>query len=234
MSALDKIREFMTGPTIPASDDPKAPLINQVASVADPLAPPVILGAIKTPALRAAFGPRVREILDDPPALEKFAPLMKTTRDVRAQYVQDGKVIGNSRFDKYLGELPPEGTWAVDDVPGIHGREVAQLKRVDPKSLTPTENLPERMEDARRYAEWMKQGNRAPPLSVIETEKGNLHIIDGHRRWNAAQMAGQDVEAWIHPTGPHPGGLAAYGQTEPMRVGMTLEMLRDLLAKGTQ
>jgi hypothetical protein len=132
------------------------------------------------------------------------------------------------------------GMWMVDDgYKGIYGREIAQLRELDPNTLQLTESdytkppaetnweSPGRGDDARRYAEWMQQGLTPPPITVVETEAGNLRVTDGHRRTAAAKLSGQKILAWVWPAMDHPRGLrqnnGEAGLGPVLRVGLTYE-----------
>lgn len=188
---------------------------------------PGMAAPITVPALRRALTARTAELADNPPTdLAGFVPMAEFQKRYISQY---SKAKGtNSRFDK-SAETLPSGTWVIDDMNGIHGREIGYVADVDPNLLKPSEDLPERLGDAARYAEWNREGHRPPPVTAMETDKGSYVLSDGHRRRIAALRSGSTVPAVIWPTGPHPKGLIAAGETEPMRVGLTFEMLQELL-----
>lgn len=155
---------------------------------------------------------------------------------LRAPYVQGDEVIASSRETPFEGELPPVGTWRIESTRGLYGREVAQLREVSidtlqlPELDTRGQLDPVKRGDDARYAEWIREGRRAPGIEVVQTDKGGLRVVDGHRRVLAAKLAGHDtIEAWVWPTMPHPQGLretSEHGLGQVMRVGATLEGLR--------
>ena len=149
-------------------------------------------------------------------------------------YVQDGVVTANSRMVPNMENFPPVGSWRIAEVKGIHGREIEQLVELPIASLRLGEldsrgRLdPTKRGDDERYAEWLKEGKRAPPIQIVQTESGQLSVIDGHRRALAAQQAGrQTVEAWVNYAVPIPdGGRINSDPSKPLiRTGMTFEML---------
>lgn len=128
--------------------------------------------------------------------------------------------------------IPPVGTWMIDHVPTIHGREIAVLCRLPIAALRFTEvdsngQLdPTKRADVPRYADWIKEGKRAIPIQVVVTAKGGLNVVDGHRRCFAHLLAGVDtIEAWVWPSMPHPEGLQENGNGPIMSVGLTFEHL---------
>lgn len=124
-----------------------------------------------------------------------------------------------------------EGQWLIDDkFKGIYGHEIAQLRSLDPASLQLMEedyttgvNWEGRGDDARRYAGWIRQGLTPPPITVLETERGRMRVMDGHRRVAAAKLTGTQVLAWVWPAMDHPKGLIDQGTMKVMRVGLTYE-----------
>lgn len=133
------------------------------------------------------------------------------------------------------------GQWLIDDgMKGLYGHEIAQLRKFDytqirrlgdewqPGDVTMSEDLVEwnqqgRGDHATRYAEWMESGLTAPPVTIIETDKGTFKITDGHRRANAAIMAKQPLYAWVWPAMQHPRGLLDSSTGKTQVVGMTYE-----------
>lgn len=183
---------------------------------------------IRDPRLISAFTPKMRELLNDPPtSLEGFTPMSEFRNRYRSQYQGEAAGTRNSRFDPSTETLAP-GTWVIDDLKGIHGREIGYSTRIDPGPVQISEFLPERADDVARYAEWNRAGMEPPPVSALETDKGALKIGDGHRRRLAAIESGSQLPAVVWPTGPHPQGLSEFGKTDPMRVGLTYEMIEAL------
>lgn len=113
----------------------------------------------------------------------------------------------------------PIGVWMLDDFVGLHGREISQLRLLEPSVLLVSEDTGAgKRGDVARYAEWLRQGLVPPPITVVETWEGNLKISNGHRRALAATEAGVLVPAWVGPTVTLPSGS---------RVGLTLELARS-------
>ena len=116
------------------------------------------------------------------------------------------------------------GSWMRDDVvTGKYGHFIHQLREIDPKSAQPSEEMhPGKRADVQRYAEWMKQGHRAPPIMALEMDNGaGIRIVDGHRRAKAAELAGKPLRAWVNPAAH--SGLTDVGG-KPMEVGLTHEL----------
>ena len=98
------------------------------------------------------------------------------------------------------------GTWRYDDYANADGEhEVAQLRLLDPFTITPTEDLVEhnvegRRYDAERYASWISEGKIPPPIDVMETFSGKLQLPgDGHRRLYAYKLLNIPIPAWVYP-----------------------------------
>ena len=183
---------------------------------------------IKHPKLSRALSTRSAHLLDDPPArIEDFVPMSEFRKRYLSNYLKDGKVIANSTTVPSSDTLPA-GTWVIDDINGIHGREIGYVADVEPRTLDVSEVVPERIGDVERYAQWMREGKRPPPIDVVETDKGTYKVTEGHRRRRAALQASGTVPAIVWPTAPHPRGAVAYGESGPMRVALTWEILKAL------
>lgn len=111
MGALDKLREFLTGPTIPASEDSRAPLINQVASVRDPLQAPEIMGAMR--------------LVKEGPALDYLRQRLAAGVDKVTYPVK----TGGERYtlDFYPHSL--EGTHVIRDYPNVTASTMGDAQR---------------------------------------------------------------------------------------------------------
>ena len=134
---------------------------------------------------------------------------------------KDGQPL-SSRFQPYLGELPPVGSWRIDTAKLMDGRFIDYLMEMPidfliPKELDSAGKLnPTKRGDDERYAEWIKAGFRSIPIEVVQTDKGNFVITDGHRRYLAHKLAGKDtIEAWVSFTVQSPRGTP---------VGLTYEL----------
>jgi hypothetical protein len=124
---------------------------------------------------------------------------------------------------------PAIGTWRIDHVRGLYGREISVLVELDPHHLVDSELdsagrlLPERRPDAQRYEMWIKEGYRPPPVEVLETDRGELKVTDGHRRLVASRNAGATLLCWVSPSANVPSGtLDCNGK--PIKAGLTFEM----------
>lgn len=113
----------------------------------------------------------------------------------------------------------PLGAWMLDGFRGIHGREVSQLRLLDPAVLLVSEDTPPaKRSDVDRYATWWREGLTPPPITVVETWEGSLRVCNGHRRRLAALECGVLVPAWVGPTVTLRDGRKA---------GLTLEICQD-------
>jgi hypothetical protein len=134
---------------------------------------------------------------------------------------KDGQPL-SSRFQPYLGEFPPVGSWRIDNAKLMDGRFIDYLMEM-PIDLLISKELdsagkldPTKRGDDERYAEWIKAGFRSIPIEVVQTDKGNFVITDGHRRYLAHKLAGKDtIEAWVSFTLKSPRGTP---------VGLTYEL----------
>lgn len=163
-----------------------------------------------------------------PPLLEnEYLSLAKWRRDLRAPYLEgDGT---SSRHNRFRRAIPAVGTWRLDDLRGLHGREIAVLVDLDPLRLIGSELdvtgclLPDRRADAQRYEQWIRAGHRPPPVEVLETEAGQLKVTDGHRRLVASRNAGAVIQCWVSPTVDVPSGDSD-SNGQPIKTGLTFEM----------
>ena len=164
--------------------------------------------------------------------IAEFVQLSNYYRDYRSNYfTEDGRQIGSSRL---LPARPIEiqiGAWLIDDgFKGLHGREIEQLRLLDPAELEPSEDPKARRDDVERYYGWLQDGLTPPPIWVVESERGTLRITDGHRRWAASLRAGVQVPAWVSPIAELED-RDCLGQ--PIKTGLTHELsIRQALARG--
>lgn len=132
------------------------------------------------------------------------------------------------------GVLPPIGSWRISTYRGPYGRDIEKLVEVPIEELSlPELDAQGRLDttkagDDARYTEWIREGRRAPPIEVVQTERGTLVVLDGHRRVLAAKRLGRKtIEAWVSYAVPVPTGLHHDGdERKPfVRTGLTFEML---------
>jgi hypothetical protein len=107
---------------------------------------------------------------------------------------------------------------------------VEQLGAFNPKDLHPDEfdwENPEarlrdegRLKDAHRYADWIKAGHEPPPISVVQNDRGELRVTEGHRRLYASHLAGKPVKAWTSWAADHPDGRTDW-EGKPIKVGLS-------------
>ena len=147
---------------------------------------------------------------------------------IASQYVEGETKKASSREVPFAGELPPLGSWRIDPFKGIHGQEIEHLVKVKIADLSTPETAngldPMKRGDDVRYAQWLRDGLRAPPIEVVQREDGSLRVIDGHRRVLAAKQAGMDeIEAWVNYISPVADGrLGSNGK--PIMTGLTFEL----------
>ena len=155
-----------------------------------------------------------------------FIPMDVTRKMESSAYFVDGHLVKSSRLFPVPDYPLRAGVWRIDNFKGAYGREIEKLLLVSPRALVLTEedytkvNHEGRGEDAQRYAEWMRQGLVAPPVGVVETDKGNLSVTNGHRRVAAAIMAHKRILAWVSPR-MDIGMRTPEG--EPIYAGLTFE-----------
>ncbi len=164
-----------------------------------------------------------------------------------AEYIKWGDYYRNI-YGKYKGNtsissrttpvdqhaIPPVGSWRIADIKGAYGREIEQLVEIPLDRLKLTELdakgglEPAKAGDDARYAQWLREGKRPPPIEVVQTDTGELTVVDGHRRALAAKLAGRKtIEAWVSYAVPAPSGIRLNGRPDGpfVRVGLTYEML---------
>ena len=140
--------------------------------------------------------------------------------------------IRSSRLTPFTKPLPSPGTWRLEDMRLNYGREIAVLVHIDPTRIVGVELdsrgelTSDRRADAARYREWMLTGLRAPPVEIVETDTGNLNLVNGHRRLVAARQAAQTLLAWVSPTvNTGTGRLDCEGR--PIKTGLTYEIWQE-------
>ena len=177
--------------------------------------------------------PAKEEVSTEPPKdRAEYVPLEDTYKFESGHYLgPQGEQIASSRTTPQ-GPYPwKPGQWRIDSMNGLHGHEIDQLRELPVGDLTPTENPRDYMsgmgtnrgEDVDRYKGWMEEGKEPPPISVVETEGGQLKITNGHRRFFAAKELGRPtVQAWVSPTVDVPGKFDSNGK--PIKTGLTYEL----------
>ena len=166
-----------------------------------------------------------------PRALDEYVPLSDHYAWLREAYAE-GASPRTTRA--VYPELEP-GTWMLDDLHrGAYGRGIEELVEFQPRDLEPKEfswDDPKaelrhegKWHDVERYADWLRAGGSPPPISVVQTDRGDLRVTDGHRRLAAADLAGKPVRAWVSWVAPHPEGLCEAHSGRPIGVGLTHEL----------
>jgi hypothetical protein len=160
----------------------------------------------------------------------------------RAKYISSRDYF-NAMSEQYQGgaissrttpstvKVPEVGTWRVDDLNGVYGHNVEQLREIPLSELKPRELNekgqldPVKRGDDEKYAQWIKEGKQYPPIDVVEMEDGSLGIVDGHRRYLAAKLSGLNtIKAWVSDARPAPSGAKDAVSGKPHMVGLTYEM----------
>lgn len=166
---------------------------------------------------------------DDPGSLSEkdFIPMRKYIEQIRSEYIAQGKSSRHTPISQNLGLKV--GQWKIDEINGLFGREISQLREIDFNDLEHSEDLVDkniegRGDDSVRYSEWIKEGKTPPPIEVVETPDGRLKITDGHRRAKAFKLAGKKVLAWVSPVVDSPRGKDASGRQ--MKTGITYELAK--------
>lgn len=172
------------------------------------------------------LSPLAKRILREYPPVA-FRTLSETNAIIRSPYFNsNGQQLHSSRTAP-LNYMPFRiGDWHIDDVYGVYGRSIDVVISVSIDAIRLTEedytkvNYEGRGDDAMRYAAWLQQGLIAPPISILETERFNLDVIDGHRRVAAAKLADRPtILAWVSfamPVNANPGAV---------KTGLTFEGL---------
>lgn len=166
--------------------------------------------------------------------IDEFIDYKEYTQKLRKLYIKNGEKIASSRLvpqEQYKYET---GSWRIDkESPDKYGKQIDELREINVNDLIPSEETEgQKKEDVERYAKWDKEGKQAPPIEVIETDKGQLKIINGHRRWYAAKKAGKKtILAWVNPK-VKSGLIDSKGK--PMYTGLTYELTKgENLNKST-
>ena len=141
---------------------------------------------------------------------------------IRKFYFEGEDAPLSSRYHPYLGELPEVGSWRISRLNLMDGHQIDYLAELPidiliAKELDSEGNLDAaKRGDDERYAEWIKAGFRSIPIEVTQREDGKFLITDGHRRYLAHKLAGQNtIEAWVSYSAISPRGTI---------VGLTYEL----------
>ena len=124
----------------------------------------------------------------------------------KAQYVgKEGETLASSQDVPSTVEQPPLGSWRIfDDASwNKYGDTIEQLRDIPVDAVRGAEDAWDgRGQDVKRYAQWIAEGKKAPPIRAAAMPDGTFRIHDGHRRVAAAKLAGkQTVRAWVAPEG---------------------------------
>lgn len=146
-------------------------------------------------------------------------PLVVSSKQVQeayaSNYFEGGRKFASSREQPAFMPDYPLGTWQVDDLRLERGHELSVLVEFAPRDLEPGEfdwadprGTYDRgkQRDIEQYAKWLRDGLRAPPITVVETDRSTLRVVDGHRRLLAAEALGEEVLAWLGPMIKDPDG----------------------------
>ena len=157
---------------------------------------------------------------------DEFVPVREEQWAHRQTYFDDDgeRLVESSRTTPQRDFGIPLGAWLLDDFVGIRGREIFQLRLLDPNILISSEDTePAKLQDIERYTAWLREGRVAPPITVMETiptdpnAPTRLKITDGHRRWQAAMRAEVPILAWVAPV------VTVKERGESWRTGLKLE-----------
>jgi hypothetical protein len=119
----------------------------------------------------------------------------------------------------------PTGSWGTDSTGEL--MQLREYRLDDPKLIFP-EWLPSSGHPTvQKYSEWMRAGSEPPPLTGLETEKGNIKIQEGHHRAAAIKANdGETVKVWTTITHNRPlgnGQVMPEGVTHAQSVSRALE-----------
>lgn len=167
-------------------------------------------------------------------------PNYYSSKKVRAQLASNyfdasGNKFQSSRQNRASTTSIKPGAWKIDDDYGplLHGHDIEQLGKFNPRDLTPMEfdwkdpgqalHNEDRLGDSDRYMKWLKEGNDPPPIHVVESDKGELRVTDGHRRLYAHDRLGIPIKAWVSWSADHPQSRTD-SEGRIMKVGLTHEI----------
>lgn len=170
-------------------------------------------------------------VTDNPGYLsaEQFIQERAYRHAIKDTYFGDGRHL-SSRVVPQREVRIPLGAWRIDDMNGLHGHEIAQLREVNLDELILPELddkghvTPNKRDDVPLYAKWTQVGMEPPPIEVVQTDRGKLRVTDGHRRVVAAKLAGRNtLRAWVSPVTPVSPGLND-SEGRPLMTGLTWEL----------
>ena len=127
------------------------------------------------------------------------------------------------------------GDWIISRLNGLYGRQIEELVWVDTNDIVPTELedghlFADRRHYLKTYIDWLREGHQPPPVTLIQTDSGDLRLTDGHRRYLAARALGVPLLATVSYAVPT-GQLDTQGL--PIKTGLTFEIaLQDAVLLG--
>lgn len=162
---------------------------------------------------------------------EKTRPVASYTPDTSGGYSEaemNARTIRNRNAETAPPQVQqfPVGSWGTDST-----GELMQLREYaldDPHLIFPEERSGPNNPTVQKYSDWINQGSEPPPLTGLETDKGNVKIQEGHHRASAIEnTGGNTVKVWTTLTRNRPIGQ---GQFMPEGVNPNA-VPSDVLAK---
>jgi len=157
-------------------------------------------------------------------------PRRKTLADLAGGY-SEAEMHERALRNRASETMPPEithhdvGSWGIDS-----SGELMHLREydLDDPRLIFTEGRP-RNQTTQKYVDWIQQGHEPPPLTAVETEKGNIKIQEGHHRSAALRDTGRKkAKVWVSVTHNRP-----IGEGQVMPEGVTHKAaIERALAEG--
>lgn len=89
------------------------------------------------------------------------------------------------------------GEWVLEDRAIGWGREIEQLREIDPETVTVNKKVDHSESLIEQFAAWMHKGYLAPPVTVVIHASGTPIVVDGKKRWLAALRAKRRILAWF-------------------------------------
>lgn len=130
---------------------------------------------------------------------DEFLDAATLDKEFRKQYA--GR---SSRTNPSETPIPKVGSWRISKSAGWnkYGDNIEQLREIPIDKVRGAEDPKQegRQFDVERYAQFMQDGKKPPPISAAEIGDGTFRINDGHRRLAAHEMVGRKtILAWVSP-----------------------------------
>lgn len=182
--------------------------------------------------------PRPRYTLRNSPAGQSARVLSRASLNAYIRQQVVGRATNTDAPIAFDLARFPVGAWFEEAFAMAYGHMVYQLTWVALRNIAPTELHGGRLDPTKhRYLEvykgWLASGHQPPPVTIVESDSGELRLVDGHRRFVAAlELRLPAILALVSFAVP---GASFTPEGAPIMTGLTLEIaLQDARMAGSK